>query len=44
MIILISGPRCVGKSTLATKLAERLNLPNIVKTDTVYDLMCSIFE
>jgi len=44
MIILISGPRCVGKSTLATKLAERLNLPNIVKTDTVYDLMCSIFN
>jgi len=44
MIILISGPRCVGKSTLATKLAERLNLPNIVKTDYVYDLMCSIFN
>ncbi|ORX83545.1 hypothetical protein BCR32DRAFT_291945 [Anaeromyces robustus] len=44
MIILISGPRCVGKSTLATKLAERLNLPNIVKTDAVYDLMCSIFK
>ncbi|ORX45390.1 hypothetical protein BCR36DRAFT_299665 [Piromyces finnis] len=44
MIILISGPRCVGKSTLATKLAERLNLPNIVKTDMVYDLMCSIFS
>ncbi|ORY66896.1 hypothetical protein LY90DRAFT_667826 [Neocallimastix californiae] len=44
LIILISGPRCVGKSTLATKLAERLNLPNIVKTDYVYDLMCSIFN
>jgi len=44
MIILISGPRCVGKSTFATKLAERLNLPNIVKTNTVYDLMCSIFD
>ena len=33
MIILVAGPSGVGKTTLAKKLAERLNLPVIHKDD-----------
>lgn len=41
MIILISGTKCTGKSSLATILAERLNLPGVLKTDLIYDILSS---
>ena len=39
LIILLSGTGCIGKSTLATQLAERLNLPNVLQTDLVRMLL-----
>eukprot|EP00850_Spirogloea_muscicola_P018694 SM000174S03349 [mRNA] locus=s174:132010:135117:+ [translate_table: standard] len=36
LIVLVCGTACVGKSTIATQLAQRLNLPN---TEMVYELM-----
>lgn len=39
LIILICGTACVGKSTIATQLAQRLNLPNVLQTDIVYELL-----
>ncbi|XP_024401627.1 uncharacterized protein [Physcomitrium patens] len=39
LIILVCGTACVGKSTLATQLAQRLNLPNVLQTDMVYELL-----
>ncbi|OZJ05377.1 hypothetical protein BZG36_01995 [Bifiguratus adelaidae] len=42
LILLVAGTACIGKSTIATQLAERLNLSNVVKTDVVYDLIQSI--
>ncbi|KAJ5068997.1 p-loop containing nucleoside triphosphate hydrolases superfamily protein [Anaeramoeba ignava] len=41
VIILISGTKHIGKSTLAVQLSERLNLGNILQTDIVSSLMCS---
>ncbi|EFJ08594.1 hypothetical protein SELMODRAFT_448010 [Selaginella moellendorffii] len=31
LIILVCGTACVGKSTIATQLAQRLNLPNVLQ-------------
>mmetsp|Transcript_19058 Transcript_19058/g.45636 ORF Transcript_19058/g.45636 Transcript_19058/m.45636 type:complete len:261 (-) Transcript_19058:33-815(-) len=42
LVILITGTACVGKSTLATMLAERLNLPSVLQTDLVYEVMKSL--
>ena len=42
LVVLIGGAACVGKSTLATQLAERLNLSSVLQTDVVYALMSSI--
>ncbi|CAK9876594.1 unnamed protein product [Sphagnum jensenii] len=39
LIILVSGTACVGKSTIATQIAQRLNLPNVLQTDMVYELL-----
>ncbi|KAK9815940.1 hypothetical protein WJX72_012313 [[Myrmecia] bisecta] len=39
LIILICGASCTGKSTLAQQLASRLNLPNVLQTDIIYDLI-----
>ncbi|XP_024393744.1 P-loop NTPase domain-containing protein LPA1 homolog [Physcomitrium patens] len=39
LIIIVCGTACVGKSTLATQLAQRLNLPNVLQTDMVYELL-----
>ncbi|KAL2643848.1 hypothetical protein R1flu_011435 [Riccia fluitans] len=39
LIILVCGTPCVGKSTIATQLAQRLNLPNVLQTDMVYELL-----
>ena len=41
LLILVFGTGCVGKSTLATQLGERLNTPNVVQTDVVLDLINS---
>ncbi|KAI3977067.1 hypothetical protein MKX01_038440 [Papaver californicum] len=39
LVILICGTACAGKSTIATQLAQRLNLPNVLQTDMVYELL-----
>jgi 2-phosphoglycerate kinase len=42
LIILISGPPLIGKSTLATKLSERMNISNVLQTKVVSDVMNSM--
>ncbi|XP_026437288.1 uncharacterized protein LOC113335461 [Papaver somniferum] len=39
LVILICGTACTGKSIIATQLAQRLNLPNVLQTDMVYELL-----
>jgi 2-phosphoglycerate kinase len=39
LMIILYGTGCVGKSTLATQLAERLNIPNVLQTDLILDVM-----
>ncbi|KAL8151307.1 hypothetical protein V2J09_021115 [Rumex salicifolius] len=39
LVILVCGTVCTGKSTIATQLAQRLNLPNVLQTDMVYELL-----
>jgi 2-phosphoglycerate kinase len=39
LLVLISGAPCSGKSTIATLLAERLNLPSVLQTDIMHDLL-----
>ncbi|KAL7618039.1 hypothetical protein Lser_V15G04276 [Lactuca serriola] len=39
LVILVCGTACVGKSTIATQLGQRLNLPNVLQTDMVYELL-----
>lgn len=36
LVILVCGTACVGKSTIATQLAQRLNLPNVLQVSTSY--------
>lgn len=31
LVILVCGTACVGKSTIATQIAQRLNLPNVLQ-------------
>lgn len=38
LMVLLFGTGCIGKSTLATMLGERLHLPNVLQTDIVWDL------
>ncbi|KAK6786681.1 hypothetical protein RDI58_015206 [Solanum bulbocastanum] len=38
-VILVCGTACVGKSTIATQLTQRLNLPNVLQTEMVYELL-----
>ena len=38
LVIMVMGTGCVGKSTLATQLAERLNLSAVLQTDLVYEV------
>eukprot|EP00741_Cyanophora_paradoxa_P008828 tig00001376_g8545.t1 len=42
LIVLLAGTGCLGKSTLAMALAERLNLPNVLNTDMVYELISAV--
>lgn len=39
LVILVCGTACVGKSTISSQLAQRLNLPNVLKTEMVYELL-----
>lgn len=39
LIILISGTVFIGKSTIATKLSERMNISNMLQTKTISDVM-----
>lgn len=41
LVILVSGTGLIGKSTVATLLAERLNLPNILQTELLHALLVS---
>lgn len=41
LLILIAGTGCVGKGRIANSLAARLNLPTVLQTKMVYQLMCS---
>lgn len=36
LVILVCGTACVGKSTIATQLAQRLNLPNVLQASLFY--------
>jgi 2-phosphoglycerate kinase len=38
LLIILFGSGCVGKSHLATQLTERLNMPNVLQTDILFDL------
>ncbi|KAI9303720.1 hypothetical protein BJ944DRAFT_231913, partial [Cunninghamella echinulata] len=44
LVILIAGTGLTGKSTMATRLSERLNLSSVLKTDVIYDLMHTIID
>ncbi|KAK7321133.1 hypothetical protein VNO77_31423 [Canavalia gladiata] len=39
LVILVCGTTCVGKSTIAIQLAQRLNLPDVLQVDMVYELL-----
>lgn len=39
LIILVAGSACTGKSSLAQQLASRLNLPNVLQTDVLCELL-----
>ncbi|CEG47427.1 atp gtp nucleotidebinding protein [Plasmopara halstedii] len=41
LLIMLAGTACIGKSTLATKLADRLNLSSVLQTDIIFELMCN---
>lgn len=44
LLFLICGAPFTGKSTLAQQLATRLNLPNVLQTDLIYQLLRSSSE
>ena len=44
MIILIGGATGVGKSTIATQLADRLGMVRIISTDTIREVMRAFFS
>eukprot|EP00736_Rhodelphis_marinus_P003227 Rmarinus@m.7611 len=44
LLVLIGGSAKVGKSTVATRLAERLNMPNVFHTDITYNLIKNFVE
>ncbi|CCI10275.1 hypothetical protein ABG067_004626 [Albugo candida] len=41
LLIIMAGTACISKSTLATKLADRLNLSSVLQTDLIFELMCN---
>ncbi|GJP47163.1 hypothetical protein CLOM_g6390 [Closterium sp. NIES-68] len=44
LVIFITGLPCTGKSSIASLLAQRLNLPNVLQTDVVYELLQGLPE
>lgn len=42
LVILIGGVAAVGKSTIASQLSQRLNLPNVLHTELAYDLLRNV--
>lgn len=44
LIILISGTLFIGKSTIATKLSERMNISNVLQTKIISDVMVYLTE
>jgi len=44
IVVLIGGATGVGKSTVATKLAARLDLPRVIPTDAVRQVMRSLLD
>jgi 2-phosphoglycerate kinase len=42
LLILISGTLSIGKSTIATKLSERMNISNVLQTKIISDVMASL--
>ena len=38
-VILVCGTSCMGKSTLVTQLAEKVNISNILQTSVVKNVM-----
>ena len=40
LLILIAGTGCVGKSPIARKLSEQLNLPAVLHMDVIYEISC----
>lgn len=42
LIVFIAGTGCIGKSILATQLAERLNLPSVLQTDLVHEMITAL--
>ncbi|PPS14534.1 hypothetical protein GOBAR_AA06045 [Gossypium barbadense] len=43
LVILVCGTACVGKSTIATQLAQRLNLPNVLQVYSLLILFCAVY-
>ncbi|GLI69616.1 hypothetical protein VaNZ11_014283 [Volvox africanus] len=39
LVIILCGAPCTGKSTIAQQLAARLNMPNVMQTDVICELM-----
>ncbi|XP_050387495.1 uncharacterized protein LOC126803801 [Argentina anserina] len=39
LVIIVCGTSCVGKSTIAAQISQRFNLPNVMQTDVVYELL-----
>jgi 2-phosphoglycerate kinase len=44
LIILIAGAPFIGKSTIATKLSERMNISNVLQTKVISDVMSNIMH
>jgi 2-phosphoglycerate kinase len=42
LIILITGTVFIGKSTIATKLSERMNISNVLQTKVISDVMTQL--
>lgn len=38
--VLVLWCRFAGKSTLAQQLASRINIPNVMQTDVIYEVIC----
>ncbi|OVA08240.1 hypothetical protein BVC80_1101g48 [Macleaya cordata] len=41
LVILVCGTACAGKSTIATQLAQRLNLPNVLQVNMLIKVLMS---